>query len=103
MRLTFRDMTKEVNVFNLDKQPRNIRDQTFEVNFVENNCDKESEGIENDSLFLNELFKNKCDYLGDPNFRVPFRKGKFDLNIFTFDKPINNISYENKFKNLRLT
>ena len=45
MRLTFGDMTKEVNVFNLEKQPRKIRDQTFEVNFVENNCDEESEGI----------------------------------------------------------
>ena len=87
MRLTFRDMTREVNVFNLKKQPRKIRDQTFEVNFVENNCDEESEGIENESLFLNELFKNECDYLdekayvGDPNARVPFKKGKFDLNF----------------------
>ena len=35
-------------------QPRTIRDQTFEVNFVEYNCDEESEGIENESLFLNE-------------------------------------------------
>ena len=26
MRLTFRDITKEVNVFNLEKQPRKIRD-----------------------------------------------------------------------------
>ena len=56
VRLTFGDMTREVNVFNLEKQPRKIRDQTFEVNFVENNCDEESEGIENESLFLNELF-----------------------------------------------
>ena len=30
----------------------------FEVNFIENNCDEESEGIENESLFLDELFKN---------------------------------------------
>ena len=46
----------------------------FEVNFVENNCDKESEVIENEYLFLEELFKNECDYInektyvGDPNF-----------------------------------
>ena len=78
MRLTFGDMTREVNVFNLKKQPRKIRDQTFEVNFIENNCDEESEGIENESLFLDELFKNEYDYInektyvGDPNFRVPF-------------------------------
>ena len=52
MRLTFGDMTREVNVFNLEKQPHKIRDQTFEVNFVENKCDEESEGIENESLFL---------------------------------------------------
>ena len=55
----------------------------------------------NESLFLNELFKNECDYLnekvyvGDPNFQVPFKKGKFDLHIFTFDEPTNNISHEN--------
>ena len=36
MRLTFGDMTREVNVFNLGKQPHNVEDQTFEVNFIEN-------------------------------------------------------------------
>ena len=35
MRLAFRDMTREVNVFNLEKQPRDIEDQTFEVNLIE--------------------------------------------------------------------
>ena len=80
MRLTFRDMTKEVNIFNLENQPRKIRDQTFEVYFVENNCDEESEGLENETLFLDKLFKNECDYInektyvGEPNFRVPFKK-----------------------------
>ena len=98
--LTFGDLTKEVNVFNLDKQPRKIRDQTFEVNFIENNCDEDSEGIENESLFLDKLFKNEGDYInektyvGDPNFRVPFKKRNFDLNIFTFD----DISHENIIK-----
>jgi len=38
MRLTFGDMTKEVNVFNLEKQPHKIKDQTFKVNFIVNNC-----------------------------------------------------------------
>ena len=71
-------MTREVNVFNLEKQPHKIRDQTFEVNFIENNSEKESEGIENESLFLDKLFKNEGDYINekayvvDPNFRVPF-------------------------------
>ena len=65
MRLTFGDTTREVNVFNLEKQPLKIRDQTFEENFIENNCDEESEGIENESLFLDELFKNECDYINE--------------------------------------
>ena len=47
MRLTFGDITREVDVFNLEKQPHKIRDKMFEVNFVENNCDEESERIEN--------------------------------------------------------
>ena len=65
-----------------------------------NNCDEESEDIEDESLFLSELL-NEGDYLdekaydGDPNVRVPFNKGKFDLNIFTFDEPTNNVSHEN--------
>ena len=36
MRLTFGDMTREVNVFNLGKRPRDVEDQTFEVNLIEN-------------------------------------------------------------------
>ena len=39
-------------------------------------------------------YLNEKAYVGDPNFRVPFRKGKFDLNIFTFNEPTNNISHE---------
>jgi len=45
-RLTFGDMTKEVNVFNLDKQPRNIEDQLFEVNLIENMTSKHREELE---------------------------------------------------------
>jgi len=29
-------MTKEVNIFNLRKQPHDVDDQTFEVNLIEN-------------------------------------------------------------------
>ena len=36
MRLTFGDMTKEVNVFNLGKHPYDINNQPSEVNFIEN-------------------------------------------------------------------
>jgi len=35
MCLTFGDMTKEVNIFHLRKQPRDSEDQTFEVNLIE--------------------------------------------------------------------
>ena len=77
MRLTFGDMIKEVNVFNLEQQSHKIKDQMFEANFIENNCDEESEGIENEPLLLDELFKDECDYINEktyvePNFRVPF-------------------------------
>ena len=96
MRLTFGDMTREVNVFNIDKQPRKTRDQTYEVNFVENNCEEESEESEDESLFLNELFQNERDHLDveNPNVRVPFQKGKIDLDIFTFSEPTANVSHE---------
>ena len=36
MRLTFGDMTREISVFNLEKQPRDVEDQTFDVNIIEN-------------------------------------------------------------------
>ena len=35
MHLTFENMTKEVKVFHLGKQPRDSEDQTFEVNLIE--------------------------------------------------------------------
>ena len=46
MRLTFGDMTREVNVFNLGKQPHDIKDQTFEVNLIENLVIKHREELE---------------------------------------------------------
>jgi len=46
MRLTFEGMTKEVNVFNLGRQPRNINDQTFEVNSIENLTSEHEESME---------------------------------------------------------
>ena len=45
MRLTFRDMTREVNVFNLEKQSRDIEDQTIEVNLIENITSKHREEL----------------------------------------------------------
>jgi len=46
MRLTFGDMTREVNVFNLGKQPRDVEDQTFEVNLIENLTSEHREELE---------------------------------------------------------
>jgi len=46
MRLSFKDMTKKVNVFNLEKQPEDMDDQTFEVNLIENLTSEHSEELE---------------------------------------------------------
>ena len=46
MRLTFGDMTKEVNVFNLGRQPRDFNDQTFDVNSIENLTNEHEESME---------------------------------------------------------
>ena len=49
MRLTFGDMTKEVNVFNLRRPPRDINDQTFEINSIENLTSEHEESMEIDT------------------------------------------------------
>ena len=46
MRLTFGDMTKEFNVFNLERQPRDVNYQTFEVNSIENLTSEHEESME---------------------------------------------------------
>ena len=46
MRLTFEDMTREVNVFNLEKQLRDVEDQTFEVNLIQNMTSKHREELD---------------------------------------------------------
>ena len=49
MRLTFRDITKEVNVFHLGKQPRDLDDQSFEVNLIEGLTSDHKEEMEYES------------------------------------------------------
>ena len=44
--MTFGDLTKEVNVFNLGRQHRDINDQTFEVNSIENLTSEHEENME---------------------------------------------------------
>ena len=53
MRLTFGDMTKEVNVFHLRKQPRDFEDQTFEVNLIEGLTSKHKKELE---------YKPECEF-----------------------------------------
>ena len=45
MRLTFANMTREVNVSNLGK-PRDVENQTFEVNLIENLTSEYGEELE---------------------------------------------------------
>ena len=49
MHLTFGDMTKEVNVFHLGKQPRDSDDQSFEVNLIEGLTSEHEEELEYES------------------------------------------------------
>ena len=43
--MTFGDMTKEVNVFNLEKQPHNMDDLPFEINLIEDLTSDHNEEI----------------------------------------------------------
>jgi len=57
--------------------------------------------VDDEPMLLEELFKNECDhsyertYIEEFKSRVLFKKRKLDLNIFTFDEPSNNQSFEN--------
>ena len=53
MRLIFEDMTKEVNIFNLEQQSCDMNDQTFEVNHIENLMSEHNEEIE---------LKTECEF-----------------------------------------
>ena len=48
MRLTFGDMTKELNVFHPEKIPRDSEDQTFEVNLIEGLMSEHEEKLEHE-------------------------------------------------------
>jgi len=76
MRLTFGDMTREVNVFNLEKQPRDVEDQVFEVNLIENltsehreelevetDCDFE---LESDDFNLDQVVESAVNWASNP-------------------------------------
>ena len=79
MRLTFGDMTKEVNVFNLRKQPRDMDDQTFEVNSIKNLTSEHEESIEPESEFdlesedfnLDQVIESAMDWASSPSVHNP--------------------------------
>ena len=72
MRLTFRDMTREVNVLNLGKQPRDVEDQIFEVNLTENLTSEHREkleletdcdfGVESDDFNLDQVVESAVNW-----------------------------------------
>ena len=76
MRLTFGDMTREVNVFNLGKQPRDVEDQTFEVNLIENLTSEHREeleletecdfGLESDDFNLDQVIESAVNWASNP-------------------------------------
>jgi len=67
-----------------------------------------NEYIDDESLFLDELFKDECNhssertYVEDLKFRVPFEKRKLDLSIVTFDEPTNDQTFENIIQEPRI-
>ena len=101
MRLTFEDMTREVNVFNLENQPRDIEDQIFEVNLIKNltsehreeleletDCDFE---LEFEDFNLNQIVKSAVNCASNPispNVKLisltPFIKPFLSLELKAF-------------------
>ena len=76
MRLTFGDMTREVNVFNLGKQSHDVEDQTFEVNLITNltsehreelkletDCDFE---LESEEFNLDQVVESTVNWASNP-------------------------------------
>ena len=57
--------------------------------------------MDNELLFLNELFTEECDHNGEKicvenlESKVPFKKTKLDLSSFTFDEPTNDQTFQN--------
>jgi len=75
---------------------------TPSLEHIDHNC--KDACIDNEPLFLEELFKNQCDHnrektcAKDLKSRVPIEKRKLNLSIFTFDKQINDQTSENKIQ-----
>jgi len=76
IRLTIKDMIREVNIFNLGKQSRDIEDQIFEVNLIENITSEHREELklETESEFelefinfdLNQIVESTVNWASSP-------------------------------------
>ena len=60
MRLTFGGMTRKVNIFNLGKQPRDLENQTFEVNLIENLTSEHREELELENGIYGFQHRSDC-------------------------------------------
>ena len=90
MRLTFGDMTREVNVFNLGKQSRDVEDQTFEVNLIENLTSEHREeleletecdfGLESDDYNLDHVVESDVNWASNP-ISTKYGANKFDSSF----------------------
>ena len=74
-------MTKKVNVFNLGKQPRDMNDQTFEVNSIKNLTSEHEESIEietesefnleSEHFNLDQIINSAVDWASSPSIPNP--------------------------------
>ena len=78
MCLTFDDMTKEVNVFHLEKQPRDLDDQSFEVtNKHEEEMEYESDNefdLELDDFNLDQIIESTVDWATNATPIIPLQE-----------------------------
>ena len=79
MRLTFGDLTKEVNVFNLGRQPYDIIDEPFEINLIEDMTTEHKEEITLESKGNEELESSDLN-LDEIAFHTPFWDRGVDNN-----------------------
>ena len=107
-------MTREVNIFNLGKQPRNIGDQTFEVNLIENltneyieeleletDCDLE---LESEDFNLDQIVESAVNWASNPispnvepiNLTPPSSEPSPSLELKALPGHLSTFIYANK-------
>ena len=84
MRLTFGDMTKEVNIFHLGKQPRDLDDQSFKVNLIEELTSEHEEemeyefdnefDLESDDFNLDQIIKSTVEWATNATPIIPLQE-----------------------------